>query len=136
MLLKSIKQRSYLGNEGNIGTHTVRHVINLTCFFANFGFIRLIRLSLDDFNYICDPKWRLKCARNFRAPPWILMTQRRRCVATMQASVRVSGTSLHAAKLRHKMVPSHHCIAVCCSQHIVLHGIGRSFANGPLCRRN
>ena len=25
-----------------------------------------------DLNNICDPKWHLKCPRNFRPPPWIL----------------------------------------------------------------
>ena len=25
------------------------------------------------FNYTCDPKWRLKCPRNFRPSPWVLL---------------------------------------------------------------
>ena len=65
-----------------------------------------------------------KVCQKFPSASMDINDPRRRCVATMQASVRVSGTdgaspSPHAATLCHKMVPTHHCIAVCCSQHIV-----------------
>ena len=57
-------------------THTVRHKCDKNSLVvANFGFICLIWLSLDDSDDICDPEWRLKCPRNFRPPPWILTDQ-------------------------------------------------------------
>ena len=49
--------------------HLLQTVIKLIL-NAYFGFIHKIWTCLIDFN-ICDPKWCLKCPRNFQPPPWL-----------------------------------------------------------------
>ena len=36
--------------------------------------ISSVRVTLDDSDAIRDLKWRIKCPRNFRPSPWILLT--------------------------------------------------------------
>ena len=44
--------------------------IKLTFRVAYFGFVRYVWPCLVDSDDILDLKWRIKCPRNFRPPPW------------------------------------------------------------------
>ena len=48
-----------------------RHKCENSHFSCQFWPYSLV-ITLDDSEDVCDPKWYLKCPRNFQLPPWLL----------------------------------------------------------------
>ena len=69
-----VTRKPYLGHTSVGHTHTVRHTDDKTNLLLQTMSLFACYECLDDSDDIFDPKWRLKCPRNFRPPPRILPT--------------------------------------------------------------
>ena len=66
----SIYGSSETRSRSNVWKEQDTSKIKLTFRVADFGFIHYLWPCLVDSDDIRDLKWRLKCPRNFRPPPW------------------------------------------------------------------
>ena len=63
-------------------TRSRSNITGVNC--GNFWLYSLDTTVLDDSDDACDLKWRIKCPRNFRPPPWIIQQIKNKTKAKKQ----------------------------------------------------